>query len=204
MSKIGVIAIQGDVSEHVNAVKRSTEGSICEIIKIKHKGAVSECDALIIPGGESTTISSLLYKEGIAEEILRKKEMPIMGTCAGLIILSSYSLDSVKSLQLMDTTVVRNAFGSQVDSFEVPLDVKGFNSKFNGIFIRAPAIINVGKGVDVLAKVNNYIVAAQQGNKLALAFHPELTDDLRFHSYFINMIKNNQTLLSLDKTRETA
>ncbi len=204
MSKIGVIAIQGDVSEHVNAVKRSTEGSICEIIKIKHKGAVSECDALIIPGGESTTISSLLYKEGIAEEILRKKEMPIMGTCAGLIILSSYSLDSVKSLQLMDTTVVRNAFGRQVDSFEVPLDVKGFNSKFNGIFIRAPAIINVGKGVDVLAKVNNYIVAAQQGNKLALAFHPELTDDLRFHSYFINMIKNNQTLLSLDKTRETA
>jgi len=200
MSKIGVIAIQGDVSEHVNAVKRSTEGSICEIIKIKHKGAVSECDALIIPGGESTTISSLLYKEGIAEEILRKKEMPIMGTCAGLIILSSYSLDSVKSLQLMDTTVVRNAFGRQVDSFEVPLDVKGFNSKFNGIFIRAPAIINVGKGVDVLAKVNNYIVAAQQGNKLALAFHPELTDDLRFHSYFINMIKNNQTLLSLDKT----
>ncbi|HXY87652.1 MAG TPA: pyridoxal 5'-phosphate synthase glutaminase subunit PdxT, partial [Candidatus Acidoferrales bacterium] len=80
MSKIGVIAIQGDVSEHVNAVKRATEGSACEIIKIKHKGGVSECDALIIPGGESTTISSLLYKEGIAEEILRKKEMPIMGT----------------------------------------------------------------------------------------------------------------------------
>ena len=161
MSKIGVIAIQGDVSEHINAVKRSTEGSSCKIIKIKHKGSVSECDALIIPGGESTTISSLLYKEGIAEEILRKKEMPIMGTCAGLIILSSYSLDSMKSLELMDTTVVRNAFGRQVDSFEVPLDVKGFNSKFNGIFIRAPAIINVGKGVDVLAKVNNYIVAAQ-------------------------------------------
>ncbi|HXY87023.1 MAG TPA: pyridoxal 5'-phosphate synthase glutaminase subunit PdxT, partial [Candidatus Acidoferrales bacterium] len=120
--------------------------------------------------------------------------------CAGLIILSSHSLDSVKSLELMDTTVVRNAFGRQVDSFEVPLDVKGFNSKYNGIFIRAPAIINVGKDVDVLAKVNNYIVAAQQGNKLALAFHPELTDDLRFHSYFINMIKNSRTLSSLDKT----
>jgi 5'-phosphate synthase pdxT subunit len=194
MSKIGVLAIQGDVSEHVNAVKRAAEGSTYEIVKIKHKGAVSECDALIIPGGESTTISNLLYKEGIAEEILRKKEMPIMGTCAGLIILSSHSLDGVKSLKLMDTTVVRNAFGRQVDSFEVPLDVKGFSSKYNGIFIRAPAIIDVGKDVDVLAKVNDYIVAARQGNKLALAFHPELTDDLRFHSYFINMIENNRAI----------
>lgn len=196
MSKIGVLAIQGDVSEHVNAVKRAAEGSTYEIVTIKHKNAVPECDALIIPGGESTTISTLLYKEGIAEEILRKKEMPIMGTCAGLILLSSRGLNGVKSLGLMDTTVVRNAFGRQVDSFEMPLDVKGFSSKYNGIFIRAPAIINAGKDVDVLAKVNNYIVAARQGNKLALAFHPELTDDLRFHSYFINMIKNNRTISS--------
>jgi len=199
MSRIGVLAIQGDVSEHINAMKRAAEGSIYEIVKIKHEGAVSECDALIIPGGESTTLSRLLYKEGIAEEILRKKEMPIMGTCAGLIILSRYSLDGIKSLDVMDTTVVRNAFGRQVDSFEVSLDVKGFSSKYNGIFIRAPAITNVGKDVDVLAKVNDYIVAAQQGNKLALAFHPELTDDLRFHRYFLNIIKNKRTNSSVDK-----
>ena len=199
MSKIGVLAIQGDVSEHVNAVKRAAEGSTYEIVKIKHKGAVSECDALILPGGESTTISNLLYKEGIAEEILRKKEMPIMGTCAGLILLSRYSLDGVKSLDLMDTTVVRNAFGRQVDSFEVSLDVKGFSSEYNGIFIRAPAITNVGKDVVVLAKVNDYIVAVQQGNKLALAFHPELTDDLRFHRHFLNIIKNEWTSSSVDK-----
>jgi len=199
MSKIGVIAIQGDVSEHVSAVKRAVEGSSCEIVKIKRKGIVSECDALIIPGGESTTISNLLFKEGVAEEILRKKEMPIMGTCAGLIILSSYNLDGVQSLKLMDITVTRNAFGRQVDSFEMLLEVKGFSSRYNGIFIRAPAIINAGKDVEVLAKVDNYIVAAQQGNKLALAFHPELTDDLRFHSYFINMIQNSRAMSSTDK-----
>jgi 5'-phosphate synthase pdxT subunit len=199
MSKIGVVAIQGDVSEHIDAMKRVVDDSICEIVAIKHKGTVPECDALIIPGGESTTISRLLRNEGITEEILKKREMPIMGTCAGLILLSSYSLEGVKALGLMDTTVVRNAFGRQVDSFEVLLDVKGFSSKYKGIFIRAPAIINVGKDVDVLAKVNNYIVAAQQGNKLALAFHPELTDDLRFHRYFINMIKNSQAVLGVDE-----
>ena len=199
MNKIGVLAIQGDISEHINAMKRAVKGSIYEIVKIKHKGTISDCDAFILPGGESTTISRLLYKEGIAEEILRKKEMPIMGTCAGLIMLSRYSLDGIKSLGLMDTTVVRNAFGRQVDSFEVSLDVKGFSSKYNGIFIRAPAITNVGKDVDVLAKVNEYIVAAQQGNKLALAFHPELTDDLRFHHYFLTIIKNQRTSSTGDK-----
>ncbi len=186
MSRIGVLAIQGDVSEHIEAMRRAADGSIDEVVKIKHKGTVSECNALIIPGGESTTISHLLFKEGIAEEILKKKEMPIMGTCAGLVLLSSYSYDGVKSLRLMDTTVARNAFGRQVDSFEVPLDVQGFSSTFNGIFIRAPAILKVGISVEVLAKVNNYIVAAQQGNKLALAFHPELTDDVRFHRHFLN------------------
>lgn len=187
MSKIGVLAIQGDVSEHINAMKRAASGSYREIVAIKHKGSVSECDALIIPGGEDTTISRLLYREGIAEEILDNKHVPVMGTCAGLIMLSSYSLDGIKSLNLMDMTVVRNAFGRQFDSFEMLLDVKGFSSQYKGIFIRAPAIVKVGRAVDVLAKVGDHIVAAQQGNKLALAFHPELTDDVRFHRYFLNI-----------------
>jgi len=198
MSKIGVLAIQGDVSEHVNAVKRAAEGSTYEIVKIKHKGAVSECDALILPGGESTTISNLLYKEGIAEEILRKKEMPIMGTCAGLILLSRYSLDGVKSLDLMDTTVVRNAFGRQVDSFEVSLDVKGFSSEYNGIFIRAPAITNVGKDVDVLAKVNEYIV--EYFAKTALFFYLLFNELFRFSYCFYRPVLYN--LINKFRTRE--
>jgi 5'-phosphate synthase pdxT subunit len=189
MGKIGVLAIQGDVSEHINAIRRAADGHYCEIVALKHKGTVSECDALIIPGGESTTISRLSHKEAIIEEILENKDLAIMGTCAGLIMLSSYSLDGIKALSLMDMTVVRNAFGRQFDSFEMLLEVKGFSSKYKGIFIRAPAIVEVGREVDVLAKVDDYIVAAQQGNKLALAFHPELTDDVRFHRYFLDMVE---------------
>ena len=165
------------------------------MVKIKHAGIVPSCDGVIIPGGESTTLCRLSWSEGIAQEIidLAKSGKPVMGTCAGLILLASKGDDEVaktkqRLLGLMDTTVDRNAFGRQVDSFESPLKIKGFDEPFNAVFIRAPAVITAGKGVKVLAKIDGKIVAAQQKNLLALAFHPELTDDLRLHKYFLEMI----------------
>ncbi len=190
--RIGVIALQGNVEEHVDALSRVFDG---EIVKIKHKGIVPSCDAIVIPGGESTTLCRLAWSEGIAQEIVARAQagMPILGTCAGLILLATRGDDEVrktgqKLLGLMDTAVDRNAFGRQVDSFEAPLEIRGFDRPFNAVFIRAPAIVSAGDGVEVLAKLGDKIVAVRQGNLLALAFHPELTDDLRLHQYFLEMI----------------
>jgi pyridoxal 5'-phosphate synthase pdxT subunit len=196
--KIGVIAIQGNVQEHVEATRQAL-GDRGEVVKIKHAGIVPSCDGIIIPGGESTTLCRLSWSEGIAQEIidLAKSGKPVMGTCAGLILLASRGDDEVaktkqRLLGLMDTTVDRNAFGRQVNSFEAPLKIKGFNEPFNAVFIRAPAIVSAGKGVDVLAKIDGRIVAARQKNLLALAFHPELTADLRLHRYFLEMISGTK------------
>jgi len=192
--KIGVIALQGNVEEHVEAISRIFDG---EVVKIKHKGIVPTCDAIIIPGGESTTLCRLAWSEGIALEIIErsKQGMPIMGTCAGLILLATKGDEEVKKtgqklLGLMDTQVDRNAFGRQRESFEAGLVIPFLGKEpFNAVFIRAPAIISAGKDVEVLATVDNFIVAARQGNILALAFHPELTDDTRIHQYFLDIVK---------------
>lgn len=194
--KIGVIALQGNVEEHVDSMSRVLKDG--EIVKIKHKGIVPSCDALIIPGGESTTLCRLAWSEGIAQEIIAvaKDGMPIMGTCAGLILLASKGDGEVEKtgqrlLGLMDTTVNRNAFGRQKDSFEAALEVSHIDGgPFNAVFIRAPAITSAGNSVEVLAMLEDIIVAARQGNILALAFHPELTDDTRIHEYFLGLIKN--------------
>jgi len=191
MHTIGVISIQGDVSEHVRALEKAAGDLNCEIVGIKTKGIVPYCDGLVIPGGESTTISTLLRFEGIDKEIVEHKHIPMLGTCAGLIILSCPDDEGVSGLKLMDMRVKRNAFGRQVESFEVPLRVTIFDSPFAGIFIRAPAIIQVGNDVDILSRFKGYGVAAQQGNKLALAFHPELSNDLRFHEYFLKLVDHN-------------
>jgi len=188
MLTIGVIAIQGAVSEHVAALEKVSSGLNCKIVRIKKRGVIQNCDGLVIPGGESTTISRLLRFEGLDKEILKNQHIPIMGTCAGLIILSKYQDEDVEGLGLMDLQVKRNAFGRQADSFELPLEVKVFDSPFNAIFIRAPAIKQAGSEIDVLARFKGYGVAAQQGNKLALSFHPELSDDLRFHKYFLGSL----------------
>jgi 5'-phosphate synthase pdxT subunit len=194
MLKIGVIAIQGNVQEHVEATERALAGR-GTVVKIKHAGIVPTCDGIIIPGGESTTLCRLSWSEGIAQEIidLVNAGKPVMGTCAGLILLASKGDDEVaktkqRLLGLMDTQVDRNAFGRQVNSFEAPLAIEGFDRPFNAVFIRAPAIVGAGPGVEVLAKIGEKIVAARQRNLLALAFHPELTDDLRLHRYFLEMI----------------
>ncbi len=195
--RIGVIAIQGNIEEHVHALKEALKQANreAEIVKIKHKGLVPTCDALILPGGESTTIGRLMEREGISSEIkkISRTGIPIMGTCAGLVLLAKYGDSQIEKtkqplLRLMDTHVNRNAFGRQKESFEALLDFKGLTSPFNAVFIRAPCITEAGRGVEILSKCNGSIVAARQQNVLAIAFHPELTDDLRIHHYFLDMI----------------
>jgi 5'-phosphate synthase pdxT subunit len=190
--KIGVVALQGDVSEHVLAMERALKGR-GSVVDIRRAGIVPECDGLVLPGGESTTICRQLESSGIGEEIKRaaKAGVPVMATCAGLVLVSSEIEGDckVRPLSLMDTKIGRNAFGPQRESFEADLEVKGFDSPYRAVFIRAPAIVDVGKDVDVLAKVNDFVVAARQKNLLCLAFHPELTDDLRFHQIFLKMME---------------
>jgi len=193
--KVAVVGVQGDVEEHVLSARRALErlGIKGEAIATRKHRVVSESDAVIIPGGESTTISKLIFREGIADEIIQlaKDGKPVMGTCAGLILLSKHGDEQVKKtktklLKLMDIWVKRNAFGRQRESFHVNVEVKGIGY-FDAVFIRAPAITKVGEDVDILAKYNEYIIAARQKNILGLSFHPELTEDTRAHEYFIKM-----------------
>jgi 5'-phosphate synthase pdxT subunit len=195
--RIGVIAIQGNVEEHVNALENALiKANIkAQVIKIKHKGLIGSCDALILPGGESTTLGRLLKREGIADEIKTAAlaGIPIMGTCAGLVLLAKHGDEQVEKtgqplLELMDIQVNRNAFGRQRESFETLIDFKGFDEPFKAIFIRAPSITGCANEVEILSKYNDSIVAARQKNILALAFHPELTDDFRIHYFFLKMI----------------
>lgn len=195
--RIGVIAIQGNVEEHINAISKALRQSNleAEVIKIKHSGLVSACDAIILPGGESTTLGRLMERGGIADEIKKVASagVPVMGTCAGLVLLAKYGDVQVERtkqplLGLMDIQVNRNAFGRQRESYECQVDFKGLGSPFNAVFIRAPAITGCGENVEILSKCSGLIVAAREKNMLALAFHPELTDDLRIHHYFLKMV----------------
>ncbi|MCX9010627.1 MAG: pyridoxal 5'-phosphate synthase glutaminase subunit PdxT [Candidatus Methanoperedens sp.] len=195
--RIGIIAIQGNIEEHVNAMSKAARraGIEAEIVKIKHKGIVQTCDALVLPGGESTTLGRLMKREGIADEIQKVvlAGVPVMGTCAGLVLLARHGDKQVERtkqplLELMDIRVNRNAFGRQRESFECLLDFKGLDSPFNAVFIRAPCITEYDRDVEVLSEYDGHIVAARQKNLLALAFHPELTDDLRIHRYFLKML----------------
>ncbi|MDY6964825.1 MAG: pyridoxal 5'-phosphate synthase glutaminase subunit PdxT [Halobacteriota archaeon] len=195
--RIGVIAIQGNVSEHVDALKRvfKERGEEGEAIEIKRSGLIPGCDGIVIPGGESTTLSRLIEREGMRSEILEASEsgVPILGTCAGLILLAKDGDEEVKKtkqslLKLMDIRVKRNAFGRQRESFEVLLETSIFIEPFRAPFIRAPAIVKAERGVEVIARFEDYIVAAKENKLLALAFHPELTEDTRFHHYFLDMV----------------
>lgn len=184
--RAGVVAVQGDVSEHAEAIEQAARahGEEAEVIEIRHSGVVPECDVLLLPGGESTTISRLVHQEGIAAEIRAHAEAgkPILATCAGLILVSTDANDDrVETLDLLDVTVRRNAFGRQRDSFEAPLSVTGLDEPFPSVFIRAPVIDRVGDDVEVLAEVEDDPVAVRQGPVVGLSFHPELTDDSRIH-----------------------
>ncbi|MBY9082401.1 pyridoxal 5'-phosphate synthase glutaminase subunit PdxT [Paenibacillus sp. HN-1] len=186
--KIGVLALQGAVTEHIVSVgKAGAEG-----VPIKRVEELKEIDGLIIPGGESTTIGKLMRKYGFIEAIrdFAAEGHPIFGTCAGLIVLAKDIAGGEPAhLELMDITVARNAFGRQRESFECDLDVKGIDEPIRAVFIRAPLIEKVGPGVEVLSEYNGEIVTARQGNLLVSSFHPELTDDYRLHQYFTEMVQ---------------
>jgi 5'-phosphate synthase pdxT subunit len=192
--KIGVLASQGAFIEHIANLSQLK----VEALPVRLPGELNGLDGLIIPGGESTTISKLIVSSNLAEKIknLARKGLPIFGTCAGMIMLSTKNSDQdVAPLGLMDITVKRNAFGRQVDSFETELDIPVLGEKpFPAVFIRAPLIERANSNVEVLARLpDGTIVAARQGKLLVSAFHPELTDDLRFHQYFLDIVASRQS-----------
>jgi pyridoxal 5'-phosphate synthase pdxT subunit len=189
--KIGVLCLQGAVSEHGDAL--ASCGADVEYVKTKEQ--LKGIDGLIIPGGESTTIGKLIERFGLTEPIreMAAAGTPVYGTCAGLILLSRAIPGSDQFLLgLMDTTVSRNAFGRQRESFEADLDIPVLGPEpYRAVFIRAPQILEYGPEVQVLAAYNGSPVAARQGNLLVTSFHPELTDDNRMHCYFLEMVKKN-------------
>jgi len=189
--KIGVLALQGAVSEHLDMLKAcGAEG-----IKVRQQKDFSGLQGLIIPGGESTTIGRLIDKLAIREAVaeLMAHRRPIFGTCAGLVLLGREVAGCAKQqlLGCMDTVVVRNGFGRQRESFEKDLEMPFLGEEpFPGVFIRAPYIARAGDDVQVLASLGDKIIAARQENVLAASFHPELTTDLRLHRYFLEMATN--------------
>lgn len=191
MITVGVTAFQGAVEEHLTAVKRALHHLGRKGTAVPLRKTLGDVDALIIPGGESTTISTLMHKTGMWEDIRdRAEELPVMGTCAGCILLATEVIDDqVPTLGLMDMAVERNAFGRQNESFQCLLDVAGFSEPVPAIFIRAPLIRRLGRDCQVLASIEQGIVMARHRRKLALAFHPELTSDVRIHQYFLNMVE---------------
>ncbi|EZP74830.1 glutamine amidotransferase subunit PdxT [Parageobacillus genomosp. 1] len=186
--KIGVLGLQGAVQEHV----RSIEACGAEAVVVKKPDQLAELDGLILPGGESTTMRRLIDKYGFMEPLKQfaAAGKPMFGTCAGLILLAKRIVGyDEPHLGLMDITVERNSFGRQRESFEAELSIAGVADDFIGVFIRAPHIVEVGEDVEILAKYEDRIVAARQGQFLGCSFHPELTDDHRMTHYFLNMVK---------------
>lgn len=188
--KIGVLALQGDFIEHEKILRDLS----VEAVEVRKPEQLAELDGLIIPGGESTTFGKLAAEFGLMEPLRAFCESgkPVWGTCAGMIFLAKDVGRKQPVLGVMDVSVKRNAFGRQVDSFETDLDIPVLQppAPFHAIFIRAPLIESVGKGVQVLATLDDgTIVAARQGNLMATSFHPELTNDARLHRYFIEKLK---------------
>jgi len=203
MSKIqiGILAVQGDVTENFLATMASMSelGIDGTVVQVKTIEQISELDGLIIPGGESTVIGQMSLVNGGLKKIKEKIEsgMPVFGICAGMIFLSKNSKDKVVGkveqplLDVLDVKIERNSFGRQKDSFEakISMDSVGISS-FNGVFIRAPSVSETGSDVEILAKFNEKIVAVKQGNILATAFHPELTRDISLHKSFVKLVDN--------------
>jgi pyridoxal 5'-phosphate synthase pdxT subunit len=197
---IGVFALQGDVREHVRAL-----GEVgAEARPVRRPSELDDVDALVIPGGESTTMSKLAVDFGLLEPLRKRVAggMPTYGSCAGMIMLATDILDGrpdQQSLAGIEMAVRRNAFGRQVDSFEAPVEIDGIaGPPFHAVFIRAPWVESIGAEVEVLGRVASgpaagRIVAVRQGNLLATAFHPELTGDLRVHRFFVEMARAADT-----------
>ena len=201
-SNVGILALQGDVTENFMATMAALHdaGIDVTVSQVKTPDQISKLDGLIIPGGESTMMGQLSMVNGAMNAL---KELidggtPVFGICAGMILLSKNSKDRVMGsteqplLDLLDVEIERNSFGRQKDSFqaEISLDPIGISS-FQGVFIRAPAILTSGSDVTVLSKFNEKIIAVKQGNILATSFHPELTQDISLHKHFVEMIKES-------------
>ena len=190
--RVGVLALQGDTREHLAAL---TEAG-AEAFTVRRPGELDSVDALVIPGGESTTMSNLLRAFDLFEPLRARLAdgMPAYGSCAGMILLADEILDAgaegraAEPLGGIDITVRRNAFGRQVDSFEGDIDFEGLATPVHAVFIRAPWVERVGDAVQVLARAGDHIVAVRQGQVLATAFHPEMTGDRRIHKLFVDLL----------------
>lgn len=199
--RIGVIGLQGAVSEHIEAVRRAlaASGLDGEVIWVSRPQQLEGLDGIIIPGGESTTIGKLMKITEIFDGVKKLAEsgVPLLGTCAGMIVLAKRGDEQVLRtkqplLGLMDISVVRNAFGRQRESFEADLNIPILGEKpFRGVFIRAPAVKETWGDVEIIAEFMGRIVGVKQRNIIAVAFHPELTDDTRHHEYFLRMCRGD-------------
>jgi 5'-phosphate synthase pdxT subunit len=195
--RIGVLALQGDVREHLAALTESG----ADALAVRRRAELDSVDGLVIPGGESTTMSKLLGVFDLYDPLRQRLAdgMPAYGSCAGMIMLASSILDTrtdARHLDALDITVRRNAFGRQVESFETDLEVAGITdaTPMRAVFIRAPWVESTGDGVEVLARVPDgpaagRVVAVRQGDVLATSFHPEVTGDRRVHAYFVDMVR---------------
>lgn len=187
---VGIVAIQGDFEKHREAVLAADAGA--EVRYVRTPEDLADVDCLILPGGESSTVGKLMERFGLGEAIRERADegLPIWGTCMGMILLSKEIESSDQySLGLMDITVRRNAFGSQVHSFEDYVEFVGLEEPVLGVYIRAPIVTRVGEGVTPMATYEGKCVAVRQGNILGTSFHPELTSDTRLHAWFLSWLK---------------
>ena len=184
---IGILGFQGAVIEH----QRHIEKLGYEVVNVRYPEQLEDLDGIILPGGESTTMGKLLVRTGMMEPLRRKIEsgLPVWGTCAGMILLAKeLENDPHKHLAVMDICVRRNAYGTQIDSFDIMAEIPAVTKQTVPlVFIRAPYVTRVGENVEILCRIDGHIVAAREGNMLVTSFHPELTDDLAFHRYFTGM-----------------
>lgn len=193
-SVVGVLALQGDVREHIQAIRHAGG----EATPVKTREEIAQVDGLILPGGESTTVGKLLDRFGLMDVVrqMAADGKPIFGTCTGMILLAHEIEGSEQHrLGLMHITVRRNAFGRQVDSFEEDLPIAGIDGPpVRAVFIRAPVVVQVDHGVEILAACQGYPVMVREGQLLATAFHPELTTDARVHRLFLDMVESAMTV----------
>ena len=200
---VGVLSIQGDVHENILSLNAAIDDLKIDAkaVEVKTPDEISSLDGLIIPGGESTTIGHLSLANDSLKVLKEKIEngMPTLGICAGMIMLSKTASDRTVGktnqplLEILDITLERNSFGRQKQSFEADVSLDSINiSKFNGVFIRAPSVSDVGSDVEVLSKFNEKIVAVKKGNVIGTSFHPELTSDVSLHKYFVGLVQKQQ------------
>ena len=198
---IGVLGLQGDIEENTKATTNALKEMNLKgkVLSVRYPEEIMKIDGLIIPGGESTVMGLLIaIKNGLLDEIMKilQEGLPVMGTCAGMIVLAKKSYDKIVGnkrqllLGVLDIEVERNSFGRQYDSFESKLNISGIGNDYKGIFIRAPTVISVGPQVQILSKFDEKIVAVKQENIIGTSFHPELSGDYRMHRLFIQLVTN--------------